>query len=65
MLQCERSSNQQRMIRGASQVITAGGRADRALCNAEPASSRLDRQPQDYVQRVRSTHEHGGFGSTG
>ncbi|CAK0780882.1 hypothetical protein CVIRNUC_005208 [Coccomyxa viridis] len=31
----------------------------------KPASSRLDRQPQDYVQRVRSTHERGGFGSTG
>ena len=32
---------------------------------AEPAASSLSRQPQDYVERVRHTHERGGFGSTG
>ena len=63
--QCEHSSGQQCISSGASRMLTPGDEADTALCNAEPASSRLDRQPQDYVHRVRSIHERGGFGSTG
>lgn len=31
----------------------------------DPAATPLERQPQDYVQRVRATHEHGGYGSSG
>ena len=32
---------------------------------ADPATTPLERVPADYVARVRSVHESGGFGSTG
>uniref|UniRef100_A0A7S3VJY5 phenylalanine--tRNA ligase n=1 Tax=Dunaliella tertiolecta TaxID=3047 RepID=A0A7S3VJY5_DUNTE len=31
----------------------------------KPSSTSLDRIPQDYLQRVRDVHQHGGYGSAG
>ena len=41
-------------------MITCGRGA-----NAGPATTPLERVPADYMARVRSVHESGGFGSTG
>ena len=35
------------------------------ICAAEPATTSVSKVPQDYLERVRRTHESGGYGSEG
>ena len=37
----------------------------KGCCAAEPAITPADRLPAEYLERVKATHEHGGYGSIG
>ena len=55
------------MIRQHSLLLVAACAPEAIGCSvcADPASTPLSTQPQDYVERVQEMHEHGGCGSIG
>lgn len=42
-----------------------GAVSDKLLPDADPATTPMEKLPKEYVDRVRQTHERGGYGSTG
>ena len=46
-------------------TIVTDNSTPKGCCAAEPAITPADRLPAEYLERVKATHEHGGYGSLG